>query len=246
MSAVMIFALLLISVLVVQAQTPEIIKFECSPEDIDAFGLNCTDDMPCQVFVEFTSAEAVGNKLFLAGNLHTSNATLFSLLLASEDGGLSWTEPTPRQRNVAFEQVLFFDSDTGWISGQSIDPLPRNQFVMLSTDGGRTWRQKFLFEDPKFGAITQMRFDSRTSGELVLDASQGRNIRQELYGTMTGGEGWEVKQTSNKQLSLKSRPTPSPLRVRSDAKTDTHLLERRTAKGWDLITVFPVRVAECK
>jgi hypothetical protein len=238
--------LFLISIGLLWAQ-PAQIKFDCTPQDIDAFGLNCTDDRPCPVFAELTAAAIAGKKMFVAGNLHTSNTTLYSLLLASDDDGLTWTEPTPRQSNAAFEQLLFIDANTGWASGEAIDPLPRNQFVMLTTDAGKTWKQRFLFEDePKFGAVTQLSFSSPNSGELVLDASQGRTVKQELYGTETGGESWEIRQTSNTPLKLKSPPREPALRIRSDAKTNTHVLERNEGGKWTQAASFPVRVAECK
>ena len=84
-----------------------------------------------------TAAEAAGNRVLITGNLHTSDTTLFSLLLASDDGGLTWTEPAmPRMRNAALEQIEFWDPQTGWISGESIDPLARES--LFDVDGG--WR----------------------------------------------------------------------------------------------------------
>ncbi len=156
------------------------------------------------MLLELTSAEAAGNRVVVTGNLHTRNSTLFSLLLASDDNGLTWTEPAQRMRSAALEQIEFWDPQTGWISGESIDPLARNPFLLLTADGGRTWRQKLLSEDEKFGTIGQFHFDSKTNGELVLDAGQGNAVRQELYTSMTGGESWELKEVSNKPLRRKA------------------------------------------
>ncbi len=203
--------------------TPASVTYECPPADVEQFGLNCSEDQPCPVFLELAAVEAVGSRVFITGNLHTRDTTLFSLLLASEDGGITWTEPTARLRNAALEQIEFFDPQTGWISGESIDPLARNPFLTITTDGGKTWRQKPLLDDTKYGTIAQFHFDSKSNGELVLDASQGRTTRQELYETMTGGESWEVKQMSNKPLKLKnSRSTDQAgWRVRADAANGT-------------------------
>jgi photosystem II stability/assembly factor-like uncharacterized protein len=234
--------------LTLAAQTPVHIAYECSPEDIDAFGLTCTEEAPCPVFLELASADAAGGRLFVTGNLHTRNATLFGVLLASEDGGVMWTEPQPRIRSGALEQIEFLDLQTGWVSGESIDPLARNPFMLLTTDGGKTWHQRLLSEDTKYGTIAQFHFDSKTSGELVLDTSQGRVTRQELYGSMTGGESWELKQVSNTPLRLKSarNPAQSGWRVRADAASDTYRLERGGGRTWETVTSFAIHVADCK
>ena len=229
-------------------QAPVHVAYECAPEDIDAFGLTCTDEEPCAVFLELASAEAAGGRLFVTGNLHTRNATLFGILLASEDGGTTWTEPQARIRSGALEQIEFLDLQTGWVSGESIDPLARNAFMLLTGDGGKTWRQRLLSEDTKYGTIAQFHFDSKTSGELVLDASQGKTTRQELYGTMTGGESWELKQTSNTPLRLKNARSPAQAtwRVRADAASDTYRLERGGGRTWETVTSFAIHVADCK
>ena len=50
------------------------------------------------MFLELSNVEAAGNKIFLAGNLHTPTTTLYSILLATEDAGKTWIEPHPRIR----------------------------------------------------------------------------------------------------------------------------------------------------
>src|SRR5580692_2363441 len=80
------------------------LEYACPPEELEAFGLACSAEDPCPVFLELSSVEAVGAKLFVAGNLHTPSTTLYSVLLASEDGGKTWTEPVARMRAAALEQ----------------------------------------------------------------------------------------------------------------------------------------------
>lgn len=227
--------------------TPASVTYECPPADVEQFGLNCSEDQPCPVFLELAAVEAVGSRVFITGNLHTRDTTLFSLLLASEDGGITWTEPTARLRNAALEQIEFFDPQTGWISGESIDPLSRNPFLTITTDGGKTWRQKPLLDDTKYGTIAQFHFDSKSNGELVLDASQGRTTRQELYETMTGGESWEVKQMSNKPLKLKNSRSADQAgwRVRADAANGTYRLERGGGRNLETVATFPIHVTDC-
>jgi len=211
------------------------------------FGLNCSEEEPCPVLLELTSAEAAANRIFVAGNLHTRDVTLFSLLLASDDGGLTWMEPAARLRNAALEQIEFWDPQTGWISGESIDPLTRNPFFLLTEDGGRSWRQKLLLEDEKFGSIEQFHFESKTNGELIVDAGQGKTVRQERYGTMTGGESWELKEVSTKPIKLKGARSPNQAgwRVRADAPHGTYVLERGGGRNWEMVASFPIHITDC-
>jgi photosystem II stability/assembly factor-like uncharacterized protein len=230
------------------AQTSVNVAFQCSPQDVESFGLYCTEDEPCPVLLELASAGSAGNRVFVAGNLHTRDTTLFGLLLASEDGGLTWTEPIMRLRNAALEQMDFYDQQTGWISGEALDPLARDPFLLLTSDGGKTWRQKALFDDTKYGTVAQFHFDSVSSGELVLDASQGKATRQELYATMTGGESWEVKQVSNVPLRLKNaRPADAAgWRVRADASSSTYRLEKGAGRKWQGVASFKIHVTDCR
>lgn len=230
------------------AQSPVRLPYGCTPEDVETFGLACSPEDPCPVFLELASVEASGEKIFLAGNLHTAGVTLFGVLLSSEDGGKNWTEPFHRLASAGLEQIQFFDSDFGWIGGQALDPLPRNPFLLLTVDGGKTWRQQFLFEEPRYGAIARFRFDSATSGQLVFDSSQGSATRQELYETITGGSSWTVKQTGTQAIGLKGAdPKPDlSLRLRADAKSGTYLVERNTAGVWRTVASFEIHIGDCQ
>ena len=119
---------------VVLAQTPFHPEYNCPAEDIDSFGLSCSPEEPCAVFLELSAVESTGDKLFVAGNLHTERTTLYGVVLSSDDGGKTWTEPVMRLRAAALEQIQFVDATTGWISGQTIEPLPRDPFMLLTTD----------------------------------------------------------------------------------------------------------------
>ena len=69
------------------------IPYTCTAADMDAFGFTCTSEEPCPVYMELVSVEALGGRLFVTGNLHADSATMYGLLLLSEDGGKTWTEP---------------------------------------------------------------------------------------------------------------------------------------------------------
>src|SRR5262249_13010155 len=67
-------------------------RYQCTEEDIQSFGLGCTEDEPCPMYLELSTFESVGNQIFAAGNIHSSTSTLYSILLATSDGGKTWRE----------------------------------------------------------------------------------------------------------------------------------------------------------
>jgi photosystem II stability/assembly factor-like uncharacterized protein len=240
------FAALLLSCVVVLCADSHV-TYDCSPEDIEQFGLNCSEDEPCTVLLELSAAAAAANRIVVTGNLHTRDVTLLSLLLTSDDVGVTWTEPVIRMRNAAFEQIEFWDGQTGWVSGESINPLARNPFLLLTTDGGTNWRPKLIVDDEKFGAIAQFHFSSISNGEVVIDNSSKKSVHQELYGSETGGESWELKETANKPFHLNGvrAPNQAGYRVRADAAGGAYLLERGGGKNWEKVTSFPIHIADC-
>jgi photosystem II stability/assembly factor-like uncharacterized protein len=225
---------------IVLAQSPVHLEYACPVEDVDSFGLSCTSEDACAVFLELSAVESAGGSLYVAGNLHTERTTLYGILLASEDGGKSWTEPLKRLRAAALEQIQFVDPSTGWISGQAIEPLPRDPFLLITTDGGKTWRQKNIFEESQFGSIGQFWFDSKTAGRLTIDHSG----RHDVYETNTGGENWEMKESSSRPISLKGRTENAALRLRPDGKL--YHVERRDGTAWSPVANFTIHVADCK
>jgi hypothetical protein len=240
-----LMAALVICILARAADPPVKIEYACPPADIESFGLSCSSEDPCPVFLELSSVDAVGPTVFLAGNLHTQSSTLYAVLLTSEDGGKTWTEPIRRIRAAVLEQIQFLDFANGWISGQAIEPLPRDPFLLLTTDGGKTWRQRAIFEESRFGSVAQFWFESKTVGELVVDHAERSAVRHEVLQTNTGGESWEVKESTTKPVTLKT-PKEQPIwRVRADGPSKTFHLERRGA-NWELMATFPIHVADCK
>src|SRR5438477_10888462 len=64
---------------------PMLAPFQCSEEDIRSAGLACSEEDPCQVYLELAALLAAGNRIFAAGNIHAESATLYSILLGSDD-----------------------------------------------------------------------------------------------------------------------------------------------------------------
>jgi hypothetical protein len=244
------FAALFAFAAVVCAQPPTRVEFKCTDEDILAIGFDCTETAPCAVFLELAAANAVGPRLFITGNLHTDTATLSSILLTSEDGGSTWTEAHPRIRGAGLDQIQFFDFEVGWISGQRLQGTARDPFLLLTRDGGKSWRAVPVYEEGRTGAIEQFWFDSRNSGWLLIDRIKGaeNGARHELYESMTGGESWSLMQASSTRPELKRKsPSTTPdWRVRADAASKSYRLESRQSGRWTPVAAFSIRVGECK
>lgn len=246
-------ALLLALVSLVAAQNPlensgkpMHVVYECTAADTQAAGLGCSEEDPCPVYLELSNVEAVGGKIFVTGNLHTPMATLYSILLASEDNGATWTEPNLRIRSSGLDQIQFVDSQNGWISGANLLGAPRDPFLLITTDGGKTWRVRPLFEETRVAAIEAFWFETPANGTLLVDARLD-NGKHELYETRTGGESWIVQKTSAEPIRLAKEKQGNPgWRVRTDAATHSYVIERSENNRWQKIASFLVNIASCK
>jgi hypothetical protein len=246
--------LLLALVCLLDAQTPlensgkpMRVVYECTATDTQAAGLGCSDEDPCPVYLELSNVDAVGNKVFVTGNLHTPMATLYSILLVSEDSGKTWNEPHPRLRSSGLDQIQFVDFQNGWIAGANLTSAPRDPFLLITTDGGKTWQEHPIFEESRVATIENFRFESPTNGTLLVDARLD-NGNHELYETRTGGQDWAIQKTSADPIRLgKDKQVSAPgLRLRTDAATHSYVIEKSENNRWQKVASFLVNVASCK
>ena len=226
---------------------PMLLPFECTEADTQAAGLSCSEDEPCAVFMELSNVDAVGNKIFITGNLHSQTVTLHSILLGTEDAGQTWSEPHPRIRFGGLDQIQFVDFQNGWISGATLQPTPRDPFLLLTTDGGKTWRRRPIYDDTRVAVIERFWFESRENGTMLIDSRLDKN-RHELYETMTGGESWSLRQASVDPIRFPRtrEPGTSGWRLQPDAATHSYNLEKMQADQWQKVASFLVNVGSCK
>jgi hypothetical protein len=222
---------------------PMRVVYECTAAATQAAGLGCSEDDPCPVYIELNSVESVGANLFVSGNLHTPVATLDSILLESSDGGNTWTEPHPRLRSAGLDQIQFIDFQTGWISGANLQGAPRDPFFLMTTDGGKTWRQQTIFEESRVAAIERFWFDSPEHGTMLIDARLD-NEKREYYETANGGEKWTL--LPNAPESIRNGKAGSGWRVRTDAGTHSYVIEKSENNRWQKVASFLVNIATCK
>jgi len=230
---------------------PIVLPFQCTPEDVQWAGLSCSEEEPCAVYLELTAVEPVGDRTLVAGNIHTTAVTLASLILASEDAGHSWREVHERIRGAGLDRIQFLDQQTGWASGQILFPLQQDPFLLVTTDGGKTWRQRAVFADSRenrYGSIQQFSFTSKDSGSLIVDRGQGSDgDRYELFESPDAGESWTPKETSTKPLRLKTPPVAiTDWRLRADAPSESFHIEHRQGQRWSSISAFAVKLGACK
>jgi hypothetical protein len=239
---------------------PMLLPFQCTDEDIHAGGLSCTEDEPCGVFLELTAAAASpGGRIFAAGNIHTEAVTLYSVLLSTSDGGQTWTEAYDRIRSAGLDHIQFAGPEKGldkglekgWISGEELSPLPQNPFLLVTTDGGKTWTRRPILNDAdenRFGTVHQFTFTADNVGSLIVDRGLGSDdSRYVLYESPNGGDHWQIRQESRKPLVLKAPPAvPSDWRIHVDAASKAFQVEKRQGDRWTPIASFLVRLNPCK
>ncbi|MBY0503365.1 MAG: hypothetical protein K2X03_05640 [Bryobacteraceae bacterium] len=222
----------------------------CTDEEIQALGLTCTREDPCPVYLELAAHEVLGNTIVLTGNIHSREATFSSVLLVSEDLGKTWTEPLGRIKHGVLDQVQFIDFQNGWVAGQVMQQFARDPFLLITNDGGRTWRRRPLYEDARIGSIEQFWFESKQNGGLIVDRTRAGDPRAkyELYESQTGGASWTLREVNSKPIQPKRAKVPVPntdYRLRADAKLNAYRLERRQGAQWQSLAAFSINLAAC-
>lgn len=235
----------------VSAKGPILLPNRCAEVDLAALGLTCGEGEPCETYLEWSDVEVLGNVMVLAGNAHTTSTTIQSLLLVSEDNGATWREAHKRIAGATLDSVQFFDFSTGWLSGQTaLGGLPRDPFLLLTTDSGRSWRKVDLFAETRVGVIEDYAFQTARRGWLLVDnKGSGEAGKYEFYETQTGGTSWELKEISDrvpKGAQVGKRPPVESARVRVDDKRGLLRVEVRAGNGWREVSAFKLKLADCK
>ncbi len=227
---------------------PMTLPFRCTEDDMAWAGLSCSEEEPCPVYLEITAAEAVGSQIFVTGNLHADTVTLYSVLLRSQDAGKIWREEFERIRGAGLDHIQFADFANGWSSGETLFPLPQDPFLLITADGGKTWRRQPIFDEPQAGSIQQFFFSSKNEGSLIVDRGEGSGSeRYSLYESPNAGGTWTVKQISGKPLRLPvATDSPAGLRVQADRATKAFDVEQRQGERWVTAASFAVSAGACK
>lgn len=229
---------------------PMVVAFTCTDDDMQWAGMSCSEEQPCPVYLEISAMETVGNRLILLGNIHTEATTLYSLLMSSDDGGATWQEPYKRMRGIGLDHIQLIDFQNGWISGETLVPVARDPFFLITGDGGKSWRLRPVLAEGAGGAIQQFHFESATNGVMVVDRmASADSSRYELYETPNGGETWMIRRTSDQPIVLPRAAAAagsSGWRVRADARSKSFTIEKRQGEKWVAVASFLVQIGTCK
>jgi hypothetical protein len=229
---------------------PMILPFQCTDDDIQWAGMSCSEEEPCPLYIEVTGIETVGNRIVLPANIHSESTTLYSVLLSSDDAGVTWREAHERMRGSGLDHIQFVDFQNGWVSGETLVPVARDPFFLITSDGGKTWRMRPIFNEGGGGAIQQFWFDTPATGSLVIDRmASTESSRYELYESPNGGETWIIRRTSEHPISLRktaSLRTDIGWRVRADARSKAFAIERKEGEHWNKAASFLVKIGSCK
>jgi photosystem II stability/assembly factor-like uncharacterized protein len=124
---------------------------------------------------------------------------------------------------------------------------PRDPFLLITTDGGKTWRQRPVFEEGRVASIERFWFDTHENGSMLVDARLDNN-RHELYETRTGGESWSLQQASADPIRFQriAETVASGWRLRTDAVSHSYAIEKSLGDRWQRVASFLVDAGTCK
>jgi photosystem II stability/assembly factor-like uncharacterized protein len=232
------------------AGTPMRLPFRCTDEDMQWAGMSCSEEQTCPIYLEISALETVGNRILAVGNIHTEALTVYSILLTSEDGGETWRESYDRMRGTGLDHIQFIDFQNGWISGEVLVPVSHDPFLLITSDGGKSWRMRPIFVEGSGGAIKEFWFRSSSDGTMVIDRmASSDSSRYELYESPNGGETWMIRRTSDQPISIRRMaPDAAALgwRIRADAHSKSFAIERRVGERWSTAASFLVEIGSCK
>lgn len=225
---------------------PIVLEATCADAELNDFGLTCSEEEPCPVYLELGSIEVADSKVFIAGNFHSETATLWSVLLVSEDQGRSWSEAHVRLRGAALDQVQFPDAATGYVTGRTAGALARDPFVLRTTDGGKTWKRLPLFEEGAVGLIESLHFESAAQGMVEVDRGRPGSGRYEILESTTGGDTWTVRETGATRPRGVAAPPAPGWRISVDVPSRSFRIERREGEAWRKAAAFAVAAGTCR
>lgn len=230
---------------------PLILPLQCRSDHLMQAGLVCNEDSPCDLFLELVDIGEAGEKVVVAGNVHTSAVTVSSVLLVSEDQGTSWREDAERMGAAGFELIQFIDKDHGWVAGQAWQIDTSSQpFLLATTNGGARWDRLWIWDEDtdRSGAILDFHFDTPQHGYLLIDRLISEGDPYELYESMNGGRSWHIRQVSHERVEIPRgplRPAAPQWRLRTDQHAGAYEVERLVAGNWVRTARFASRAGSC-
>jgi hypothetical protein len=213
----------------------------CDIDRLEYAGIRCSEDRPCELFLELVSVVSEGDWMVLAGEIHTADATYESVVLSSKDGGLTWTESADRIAAGGIESISIVDAQTAFVAGQQGDTATGEMpFLLVTDDGGVSWETRMVETggEKVEGLVVAFQADTTSHGYLTLEQLAATGDAYRLYETYNGGRSWSIRQISADQpqipgprLAIKSENWS----VRPDSDSGEFIVAKRSssaASGW--------------
>ena len=171
----------------------------CDVDRLEYAGIRCSADRPCELFLELVSVASQGPWIVLAGEVHTADATYESVVLTSQDGGVTWTESADRIAAGGIESISMVDAQTAFVAGQQGDTATGElPFLLVTDDGGESWETRMVETggEKVEGLVVAFPADGASHGYLILEQLAATGDPYRLYETYNGGRSWSIRQIS--------------------------------------------------
>ena len=234
----------------VYAGKPVVVPLDCAYAYFEQAGIVCSNNTPCELFLELAAVEAAGEHIFVVGNVHTVSATIASIMLLSEDAGKTWYEPVNRHAGGVLEHIQFMDKNHGWAVGQQRALNSSFKPLLLSTyNAGKRWQHYPVSRnDDHTGTILDLYFDTEEHGLMIVNRGISATDPFELYESMNGGRSWLIRQITNYKPRLRNRPAGLPdsnWRILADLDTTNYRIEQHRENGWSTRSRFATNLGAC-
>ncbi len=228
---------------------PLIITLACTYDHLAQTEIACSIVTPCKLFLELTAIEAIGKSVFVVGNVRTISATVASIVLLSENGGINWHEPIDRYPGSTFEHVQFVNKTHGWVAGQQQFDSSSKPLLLSTHNAGKRWQRHSVSQDDEHtGTILDVHFDSKEHGLMIINRGFSAVDPFALYESMNGGRSWLIRQITDRKPTLRNRrivPSSPNWRIREDLHATNYRIEQCNTKSWDVKSRFAIDIGTC-
>lgn len=235
------------------AGEPLKLPLECRAEAFLRAGLVCSEESPCDTFLELVDITSIQDRVLLIGNIHTPSATIATVLLRSDDAGKTWTEAFERVDAAGLEMVQTLDRQHGWIGGQqTTQDHASSPFLLVSTDGGLNWVRRPVWngEEERHGAVIEIYFDDPQHGFVIIDRLTSEGDSYELYESMNSGLSWSIRQVSSEMPTIRRRMVANeaekPWRLNEDRGAAAYEVEHLVDGEWTKVSAFAGDLGACR
>jgi hypothetical protein len=232
---------------------PLMLPLQCRAEAFLRAGLTCSEEAPCDMFLELVDIASIQERVLLIGNVHTPSATIASVLLSSADGGKTWTEPFERVDAAGLEMVQTVDGQHGWIGGQqTTQDHASSPFLLVTTDGGLNWVRRPIWngDEERHGAVVEIYFDEPQHGFVIIDRLTDEGDSYELYESMNSGLSWSIRQVSSEMPTIRRRlvanEAEKPWRLNEDRGAAAYEIEHLVDGEWTKVASFAGDLGACR